>query len=288
MQDELATEVASPAEELRMGLMKRKSIAESFGELKGRRQFGFMPFVPAGFPDLETTGAILPELERAGANVIEIGLPFSDPIADGPVIQEAFSAALGRGLKMKDVLGTVRKARASVSIPLVAMGSYSIVYRYGLERFIGDAKEAGIDGLILPDLPPPEAEGVCAKVRAGGLDTILLVAPTTSVERRKTIAELSSGFVYYLSVSGITGERKELPADIVGNLKQLKSVSKVPVCVGFGISKPEHMKQLAPHADGGIVGSAVVRCMQKQIPQGRDAIVREVGKYCRELLAQVR
>ncbi len=267
---------------------ERKSIGGVFGELKARGQIGFMPFVPAGFPDLETTGRVIVELEKAGASVIEIGLPFSDPIADGPVIQEAFAAALSKGLKMKDVLGAVKKVRGEVSIPLVAMGSYSIVYRYGLERFIEDAKAAGIDGFILPDLPPPEAEGVVAKVRAAGLDTILLVAPTTSIERRKKIAELSSGFIYYLSVMGITGERKELPSDIVGNLKQLKEISRVPVCVGFGISTAAHMKQLSGHADGGIVGSAVVRCMQKNIASGAAGIAKAVGDYCRELLSQVR
>jgi tryptophan synthase alpha chain len=268
--------------------LQRQSIAQIFERLGAKKQFAFMPFIPAGYPDLATTGALLPALENAGASIIEIGLPFSDPIADGPVIQEAFTAALKNNLKMADVLATVAKVRASVSIPLVAMGSYSIVYRYGLDRFIADAKQAGIDALILPDLPPPEAESICKKVQAAGLDTILLVAPTTSPQRRKQIAALSSGFIYYLSVTGITGERKDLPANIVGNLKQLREVSKVPVCVGFGIATAEHMKQLAPHADGGIVGSAVVRVMQKHASEGAEAIARHVGDYCRDVLRLVR
>jgi tryptophan synthase alpha chain len=266
----------------------RQSIAQTFASLRAKKYFAFMPFIPAGYPDLATTKALLPALEQAGASIIEIGLPFSDPIADGPVIQEAFTAALQKRLKMADVLATVAAARPSVSIPLVAMGSYSIVYRYGLDRFINDAKEAGIDALILPDLPPPEAESICKKVQQAGLDTILLVAPTTSPERRKQIAALSSGFIYYLSVTGITGERKDLPADISANLNQLRSITKVPICVGFGISTAEHMAQLAPVADGGIVGSAIVRCMQKHAAEGPAAIARNVADYCRSLLSTVR
>src|SRR4051812_18785699 len=136
-----------------------------------------MPFVPAGYPDLATTGKLLPAMEAAGANIIEIGIPFSDPIADGPGIQGAFTAALTKKLKLSGVMEMVKSARSSVSIPLVAMVSYSIAYRQGIERFAATMKESGFDGLILPDLPPPEAEGICGKVRAAGLDTILLVAP---------------------------------------------------------------------------------------------------------------
>src|SRR5687767_14508788 len=156
----------------------RRSLADTFAQLREKRQIAFMPFVPAGYPDLGTTAAVLPALERAGANIIEVGIPFSDPIADGPTIQAAFTAALAKKLKLVDVFATIRQARPSVSIPLVAMVSYSIVYRYGVERFAATAKDAGFDGLILPDLPPPEAEAICAKVQSAGLDTILLVAPT--------------------------------------------------------------------------------------------------------------
>src|SRR6185437_1085784 len=167
--------------------------------------------------------------ERAGATVIEIGFPFSDPIADGPVIQEAFVDSLSRKIKVADVFATVAKIRDQVSLPLVGMLSYSIVFRYGISQFVKDAKSAGFDGLILPDLPPPEAQRVCEQVRAGGLDTILLVAPTTTPQRHAEIVRLSSGFVYYLSVSGITGERDQLPADLAENVRQLKSVTALPV-----------------------------------------------------------
>ena len=246
----------------------------------------FMPFIPAGFPDLATTEKLLPALERAGASIVEVGIPFSDPVADGPVIQEAFTAALAKKLKIADVFAAVKKARATVSIPLVAMVSYSIAYRYGLERFVSTMKDAGFDGLILPDLPPPEAEAIVEKVRAVGLDTILLVAPTTPPERRKEIGRLSSGFVYYLSVSGITGERNQLPPGLAAGVANMKSLTNKPVCVGFGISTPEHMAQLASIADGAIVGSAVVRRMQNEPVSS--AIPEAVASYCNSLLAKVR
>jgi len=263
-------------------------IASTFAALRAKRQLALMPFIPAGYPDLATTAALLPVIEKAGANLIEIGIPFSDPIADGPTIQAAFTAALAKGLRLAEVFETVRNVRPKVSIPLVAMVSYSIVYRYGLERFAADAKGAGFDGLILPDLPPPEAAGVCAKVQAAGLATTLLVAPTTSEKRRREIAELSSGFVYYLSVSGITGERDRLPENIESNLRQLRGITKRPVCVGFGISKPEHLAQLAPVADGAIVGSAIVKKISEARSGEPEVIAEVVGAYCRSLLNLVR
>ncbi|MDB5319552.1 MAG: tryptophan synthase, alpha subunit [Phycisphaerales bacterium] len=264
------------------------NIDSTFAALREKKQLALMPFIPAGYPDLAITAALLPAMEQAGANLIEIGIPFSDPIADGPTIQAAFTAALAKGLKLAEVFDMVRSARAKVSIPLVAMVSYSIVYRYGLERFAADARKAGFDGLILPDLPPPEAAAVCAKVQAAGLSTTLLVAPTTSEKRRKEIADLSNGFIYYLSVSGITGERDRLPDNIESNLRQLRGMTRRPVCVGFGISKPEHLAQLAPVADGAIVGSAIVKKITQAGSADPQEIARVVGDYCRSLLTQVR
>jgi tryptophan synthase alpha chain len=265
----------------------RKSIADTFADLRAKRQLAFMPFIPVGYPDLATTEKLLPALEQAGANIVEVGIPFSDPIADGPVIQEAFTKALAKKLKLADVFATIKKARANVGIPLVAMVSYSITYRFGVERFLATMKESGFDGLILPDVPPPEAQAVVDKVRGAGLDTILLVAPTTPPARREEIGRLSSGFVYYLSVSGITGERNQLPADLAAGVANMKSLTDKPVSVGFGISTADHMAQLAGHADGAIVGSAVVRRMQKHEADPA-AIVDGVSSYCRELLSKVR
>ena len=264
------------------------NISTTFATLREKKHLALMPFIPAGYPDLATTAALLPAMEQAGANLIEIGIPFSDPIADGPTIQAAFTAALAKGLKLADIFNTIRQTRAKVSIPLVAMVSYSIVYRYGVERFAADAKASGFDGLILPVLPPPEAAAVCAKVQTAGLATSLLVAPTTSQSRRQEIANLSTAFVYYLSVSGITGERARLPENIESNLRQLRSLTKRPVCVGFGISKPEHLAQLAPLADGAIVGSAIVKRMTQSLNAGPESIAQNVSEYCRSLLTMVR
>ncbi|HEY8668745.1 MAG TPA: tryptophan synthase subunit alpha [Tepidisphaeraceae bacterium] len=266
----------------------RRSISESFATLRAKGQIALMPFIAAGYPDLPTTAASLRELEIAGATLIEVGFPFSDPIADGPTIQEAFVEALARKVRIPQILDMIRQARATISIPLVAMLSYSIVFRYGLDKFLQDAKAAGFDGLILPDLPPPEAQRVCAQVRQAGLDTILLVAPTTSATRRKEIAGLCSGFVYYLSVSGITGERNQLPADLAQNVRELKALTHKPVCVGFGISTAAHVKQLQGVADGAIVGSAVVKRIKQHAAQGPQGVARAVGAYCKELLSQVR
>ena len=268
----------------------RRSIAEQFASLAGagQKRIALMPFIPAGYPDLETTAKCLPALEAAGASIIEIGIPFSDPIADGPVIQEAFGVALAKKLKLADVFATIKGARSTISIPLVAMVSYSIVYRFGVDRFCAMMREAGFDGLILPDLPPPEAEAVCERVRAGGLETILLVAPTTPRERRMEIARLTSGFVYYMSVTGITGERTELPRELAEGVRDMKSLSGRPVCVGFGVSTAAHVAQLAGVADGAIVGSALVRRMKQHAGDGPDAIADAAGGYCRELLSGVR
>lgn len=245
-----------------------------------------MPFIPAGYPSLAATQAILPALESAGANLIEIGFPFSDPIADGPTIQAAFTAALAKKLHLADIFQTIAQTRPSLSIPLVAMVSYSIVFRYGVERFLRAARESGFDGLILPDLPPPEAQSVCAKVQAAGLDTILLVAPTTPPQRRKEIAGLCSGFVYYLSVAGITGARDRLPADLADNVRQLKQITPLPVCVGFGVSRPEHVAELSTVADGAIVGSAIVKQIQQHETQTPQAIAQATALYCRQLLGR--
>jgi tryptophan synthase alpha chain len=266
-----------------MPAINQRSISEAFASLKGR--IGLVPFIPAGYPDPETTAALLPALSEAGAAVIEVGIPYSDPIADGPTIQASYNDALTRHkIKVADVFRIVSSVRDRVAAPIVAMVSYSVPFRYGLERFIADAKSAGFDGLILPDLPPPEAERVCDAVRAGGLDTVLLVAPTTTPQRRAEIARLSSGFVYYLSVSGITGERTELPADLVDNVRQIKSVTDRPVCVGFGISTPAHVARLYGVADGAIVGSAIVKRITQHAGEGQSRIAEVVADYARQML----
>jgi tryptophan synthase alpha chain len=261
----------------------RRTIQQVFADLRPRGQIALMPFIPAGYPDLATTEAALPALEAAGADLVEVGFPFSDPIADGPVIQESFTVALSKKLKIGQVFDSMARVRPKVSMPLVSMVSYSIVYRFGVDRFVAVAKQAGFDGLILPDLPPPEAQAVCERVWAGGLDTILLVAPTTAPQRRAEIARLSSGFIYFLSVSGITGERDQLPPNLAENVRQMKGLTDRPVCVGFGISKPAHVAQLRGVADGAIVGSALVKRMKGRLDDGPEALAAEAGALTREL-----
>ncbi|MCS7034648.1 MAG: tryptophan synthase subunit alpha [Phycisphaerae bacterium] len=257
-------------------------LRESIESGRRKRGLAFLPFLAAGFPDSAT---FLELLRRMGevADAVEIGFPFSDPIADGPAIQSAFAQTLERGFAVADVFAAVREAKASLQTPLVAMVSYSIVYRYGLERFLQDCREACFDGVLLPDLPPPEAQSVCPRIHAQGLDTVLLVAPTSTLARRREITGLCSGFVYYLSVSGLTGERDELPGDLQRQVGELKSLTDLPVCVGFGVSKSSHIKQLSGVADGVIVGSAIVRMVSQQTGRSAEEIAESVVKYCREL-----
>jgi tryptophan synthase alpha chain len=262
----------------------QKTIAQAFANLKGHG-LGLMPFLPAGYPDLPTTIATLKAVSAAGATVIEVGFPFSDPIADGPTIQAAFTEALSHKLKIGDVFDAVQSCSGELSAPLVAMVSHSIVFRLGPEKFFARARAAGFAGMIIPDLPPPEAQAVCKLIRAAGLDTILLVSPTTSAQRRKEIAALCSGFIYYLSISGITGTRDKLPPDLAKNVRELKGLTDKPVCVGFGIHTPEQMKELATFADGAIVGSAIVKLMGAEAAEGPEAVASAVAEYCRRLLA---
>jgi tryptophan synthase alpha chain len=261
------------------------TFAESIAKARGERGIALMPFIAAGYPDLATSLAILPALAGAGAAAIEVGFPFSDPVADGPVIQAAFTEALLKGLKVDQIFDGVAAIKDTISIPMAAMVSYSIVYRYGVERFAKRAKEAGFSGLIVPDLPPPEAQSVCGLVQAAGLQTILLISPSTPSHRRAEIAKLCSGFVYYLSISGITGERDTLPPGVADNVRQIKHLTDVPVCVGFGISKPQHVRELTGIADGAIVGSAVVRRIQQHANEPTEAVVAAVADYVRSLTA---
>lgn len=281
--------VANPAQSVSQSTESSRSsnLARTFDILRKKGTIGLAPFVPAGYPDLQTTQAVLMAMSRAGASVIELGIPFSDPIADGPIVQEAFTAALAKKIRVDDVLKAVSEVRSEFATPIVAMMSYSILYRYGLGKFLTAVKQAGFSGLILPDLPPPEAQRVCNEIWQAGLDTILLVAPSTTPARRREIMGLSTGFVYYLSVSGITGERQQLPADLPENLAELRKLSTRPICVGFGISKPGHVKELLGLADGAIVGSGVVRQIRENLGAGPAAIARIVQGYCHGLLSEV-
>jgi tryptophan synthase alpha chain len=260
------------------------SLADSIRSARDTAGVALMPFVAAGYPSIDASIAILKSLDLPGVGAIEVGFPFSDPTADGPVIQEAFVAALDAHFKVAAFFAAVAKAKGEITKPMVAMVSYSIVFRYGVERFFADAKNAGFEGILCPDLPPPEAESVCAKAKSAGLDTVLLVAPSSSPARRKEIANLCTGFIYYLSVAGITGERDKLPADLEANVRQLKSISAVLVCIGFGISQRKHLQQLEGVGDGAIVGTALVRVVREHATESPAQIAQAVRSYCQTLL----
>jgi tryptophan synthase alpha chain len=256
-----------------------------FNELRHEKRKALMPFITAGDPDLAFTAAILKEVIGRGSHLCEVGIPYSDPIADGPVIQASYTRALEHKIKLADILNTLGDVAPQVKAPLVTMVSYAIVYRHGLQKYVDDVANRGLAGLIVPDLPVEESAqlaGVCSK---RDISLIQLVTPTTPRDRAVRIAETSTGFLYYVSVAGITGERTQLPPELVDNVGWLRTQTKLPICIGFGISKPEHVKLLSPVADGLIVGSAIVRRIATAAEKPREQVVREVGDYVAELLA---
>jgi tryptophan synthase alpha chain len=233
-----------------------------FAQCRSHQKMAFIPFVTAGDPDLATTQAVIRDLSSAGADLIEVGFPYSDPIADGPVIQASYTRALQRHIKLQDIFAAVGALKGQVSTPLLAMVSYAIIFRHGTARFIEHAVQAGFAGLIVPDLPGDEAEEFAALVRPSGLALVQLVAPTTPRERLSRILEHGSGFVYCIAVAGTTGVREAIPSDLAGMLKSLRSQTSLPLAVGFGLSRPEQIQQLKGLADGAIVGSALVRLLE--------------------------
>ena len=247
-----------------------------------------VPFIPAGFGGYEATAAAIAGVAEAGASGIELGIPFSDPIADGPVIQSAYDEALARGTTVAGILDVVRRVHSKVTIPMLAMVSFSIVFRAGVRRFCDQAASAGLRGLLCPDLPPPEAGNLCAIAREAGLEPVLLVAPTTPPPRRDAIGGLAGGFVYYLSVAGTTGERRELPAELPKGVADMKRRTDLPVCVGFGIGRAEQLRELGGLADGAVVGSAFVRRMAEAMPEGPESVRRACSQVTRELLDATR
>jgi tryptophan synthase alpha chain len=256
-----------------------------FAQLRTSGKKALMPFVTAGDPDLQFTAEVIRELDRRGCTMCEVGVPYSDPIADGPVIQASYTRALEHKIKVKEILAMLAKVSGEVKMPLVTMISFAIIHRYGLERFVQDAKAAGVSGAIVPDLLVDEAEKFSAVCKAADFNLIQLVTPTTPRERALRIANSSSGFLYYVSIAGITGERTQLPADLVENVAWLKSQTKLPICIGFGISSAEHVKLLKPVSDGLIVGSAIVRRVAEAATRDRSEVLKEVGQYVTSLLA---
>jgi tryptophan synthase alpha chain len=261
------------------------AIDDLFAKLRSEGRKAFMPFITAGDPDLDFTADVIRELDARGCSMCEVGIPYSDPIADGPVIQASYTRALQKNIKLGDIFDMLGRVSRQVSMPLVTMVSYAIVYRHGLEKFVAEGQKAGVAGSIVPDLLVEEADSLSAVCQAAKFDLIQLVTPTTPRERARRIAQSSTGFLYYVSVTGITGERMELPAALLENVAWLQSQTDRPVCIGFGISQPEHVKRLAPVADGLIVGSAMVRRIAEAASKPRTEVLRDVGEYAASLIA---
>ena len=260
-------------------------IDAAFRRARRENRAAFMPFITAGDPDLETTAALIEEMERRGADLVELGIPFSDPIADGPTIQASYVRALAGGVTTGQTFDMLRALRQRSRLAILTMVSFSIVSRIGPADYLARAAGAGVDGVIIPDLPADEGKEIARMTRTAGLHPVFLVAPTTPPERMKEIARLSRGFIYYISVTGTTGARDELPRDIADHISRLKEFTRKPIAVGFGISRPEQVAAVARIADGAIVGSAIIRKIHELADRPRAELVKGVGEFVASLAA---
>jgi tryptophan synthase alpha chain len=259
-------------------------ISDCFGRLRERGEKALIPYITAGDPDLATTEALVHELEAAGADIVELGVPFSDPLVDGVEIQRASQRGLVSGTNLDRIFAAVRSIRRRSQIPILLMTSYNPVFRYGDARAAAGAREAGVDAFLITDLPPEEAAEWKQTAAACGLDTIFLLAPTSTPERVACAARLGTGFIYCVSRTGVTGARAELPHGLQELIDRIRSGTNLPIAVGFGISTPEHVRQVASWADGIVVGSAVVAIVGRE---GRHA-GPALGRFVHELKAATR
>ncbi|MBS0273003.1 MAG: tryptophan synthase subunit alpha [Proteobacteria bacterium] len=265
-------------------------IEARFAELKKQNRAAFVPFITAGDPDADTSLAIMEKLPAIGADLIELGAPFSDPMADGPAVQASSLRALKAGATMHKTLEMVRRFRkADNKTPVILMGYYNPIHHYGTAKFARDAAAAGVDGLITVDLPPEEDEVLCVPANAQGIDIVRLLAPTTNDHRLKTVLTGASGFLYYVSVAGVTGTKTFDASEVEAALKRIHAASPLPCCVGFGIKTPEQAGQIARIADGAVVGSAIVDRIRLLSANGAKAaeLVKDVAGFCKSLADSV-
>jgi tryptophan synthase alpha chain len=258
----------------------------TFARLRASGERALVPYFTAGDPSLIDTCRLVVEAERRGADVVELGVPFSDPLADGPVIQRAAMRALAAGTTVSRLFEAVATLRRQVSLPLVLLTYYNPVLAFGLEAFARTAVDVGVDGVIVADLPPEEADPLATEAEAAGLDLIHLLAPTSTLPRVRLIARRSRGFIYVVSLTGVTGERQELPTDLAAQIRTLRRVTTKPICVGFGVSTPAHVAAIGRLADGAIVGSAIVRLVEERA--GSPTLVEDVGAFIAELKEPLR
>jgi tryptophan synthase alpha chain len=261
-------------------------IGETFVRLKRVGRRGFIPFLTAGHPDLATTESLLIELAANGADIIELGLPFSDPVADGEVIQRASESALCNRITLTDVLECVARVRARIGIPIVLFSYFNPLLQYGEERFAADARQAGVDGVLVTDLIPEEAESWSLRLREQDIDPIFLVAPTTSDARLSSIAQQARGFVYAISRTGVTGARDQFPLAAEPLVGRLRTVTDLPLAVGFGVSTREQIEQVWRFADAAVIGSAIVREIEKL--NGAKDLVSRIGAFVRSLVPETK
>ena len=261
-------------------------IASRFAELRALNRAGFIPFITAGDPDAETSFEILERLPGAGADIIELGMPFSDPMADGPAIQAASMRALKSGMSVKKTLAMVEKFRArDDATPIVLMGYYNPIHAYGAEHFLRDAGHAGVDGLIIVDLGPEEDHALRGEAAKAEIDIVRLATPTTDDKRLATVLDGAGGLLYYVSIAGVTGTKTFTEADVSGAVARIRRASSLPCAVGFGIKTPEQAAEIAGIADAAVVGSAIVARIEDALKRGRSRadIVEETLRFCRSL-----
>ncbi len=259
------------------------TISEVFARCRSEKRAAFIPFLTAGDPDLATTGELMQAMVRGGADMIELGVPFSDPIADGPVIQRASTRALEGGTSLSGVLHLVARVRDRLGVPIVLFSYYNPIHARGIERFAEQASASGIDGVLCVDLPPDEGGALVPTLRRRGLDIIFLLAPTSTKDRIKKVYEASSGFVYYVARTGVTGEPTEVSRELSREAKRLRRRLSLPLAVGFGISTPEQVAQVGRVADGVVVGSALVKLIEEKT--GQPDLIEAVESRVRELTA---
>ncbi|MDY6938164.1 MAG: tryptophan synthase subunit alpha [Cyanobacteriota bacterium] len=261
------------------------SVSDCFESLRGQGRCALIPFITAGDPDLETTARALQVLDRSGADLIELGVPYSDPLADGPVIQAAATRALERGVKLDDVLGIVARVSPNLKSPIVLFTYYNPILNRGIEPFLQQIAAAGVKGLVVPDLPLEEARGLMELSQKYGVEVVLLVAPTSPEDRIRAIADRSQGFIYLVSVTGVTGVRAQIQTRVKDLLVELRQVTDKPIGVGFGISGPEQARQIKDWgADAAIVGSAFVKRLAQDDPT---AGLVEIEEFCQSLSAAI-
>jgi tryptophan synthase alpha chain len=256
-------------------------IREKFGELKRSGRGGFIPFITAGDPDLATTERLLIELAKAGADIIELGVPFSDPVADGEVIQRASERALKNGVTVREALTCAMNLRQHIDVPIVLFSYFNPLLQFGQKRLAVAARQAGIDGILVTDLIPEEAESWIQNLLRHELDPIFLVAPTTSDKRLARITQHARGFIYAVSRAGVTGARDQMTCDAADLVKRVRSISDLPVAVGFGISSPEQVRAVCRFADAAVVGSAIVSEIEKL--SGESNLVNRIGEFAASL-----